>query len=224
MKKLFSKFLGSKEIVCPYCKKILEKKPKKKTKCKFCGKFIFVRNISDDEVLVTEKEVQKIDKEKEEEWLVNDWINKLSSFGITRKDFERIKSEKLKKSKTVRGGDVLWYLFNAKAENLMKISDWQGLKMIYYNMALFLNQEGKGCFQLLEVSAKMELMNYRESGVKKVEICASQGCEECKKFNGKTFLIEEALEMKPIPCKKCTHKMYDEKFSFCRCMYLSKMD
>ena len=49
-----------KKIKCPYCNNILKKKTFKKTKCIFCGKYIFVRN----KKLVTEERANIIDELK----------------------------------------------------------------------------------------------------------------------------------------------------------------
>ena len=99
--------------------------------------------------------------------------------------------------------------------------------MIYYEMALFLNKEGKDCFSVLQQSAKMNLMKFKQAGVvEKVRILTvgEDSCKACRLLENKVFTIEEALEKMPIPCKECTHKLYDEKKGFCRCSYLAEFE
>jgi hypothetical protein len=64
--------------------------------------------------------------------------------------------------------------------------------------------------------SRTRLKQYRESGVKKVEILtAGDSCEACRKLAGKEFSIDKA----PIlPYGKCTHEMG------CRCDILPKVD
>ncbi|MCF7836257.1 hypothetical protein K9N08_02305 [Candidatus Gracilibacteria bacterium] len=212
---------------CPNCGAQLNKIPGAKTKCPHCEKFMYVRTRPKDraKVLVTKKEADAIEKEWSEISFRNDWLKDLEQFGVTEKDFLAKKESSLKKFGQARSDrDIIWYIFNELI--LKNINDFQTLKMINYQMALFLNQEGRDCFAALQESAKMELLSLKARGVKKVQIitCGQDSCEACQKLDKRVFTIEEALEKKPIPCQDCTFKMYNEKHGFCRCMHGTEID
>ena len=58
----------------------------------------------------------------------------------------------------------------------------------------------------------MELLRYKEYGVlKKVSILCGNGCDNCKKQNGKIYLISEALKKMPIPNKNCSYHLFPRK-------------
>ena len=58
---------------CPYCGIGLEKFPTKKTKCKSCGKYYYVKRAPSENKkrIVTEKEAIEIDKQWEEKSFLN---------------------------------------------------------------------------------------------------------------------------------------------------------
>ena len=60
--------IGGSEPVCPYCNRLLQRKPAKKMKCPQCEKFIYVRTRPQDQVkvLVTEQQADLI----EEQWSI----------------------------------------------------------------------------------------------------------------------------------------------------------
>jgi len=151
-----------------------------------------------------------------------DWLKRLGEYGIVKQDFEIAKaqlSEKFKQEPSNQ--DVFWSLFHqliAKNRNNL-----QTLKMIYYEMALFLNEQGKDCFTQLQLSNKMELLMYKKAGINKVQIltCGTGSCEQCQLLQDKIYTIDEALEKMPIPNKDCTKKMYDKNQGFCKCSYVA---
>lgn len=177
-------------------------------------------------MFVTKDEAKKIDLEWENFNFRNKWLSILSQYGITEKDFDIHKGKLSKKfGQEARNRDVIWSIFNELL--IKKNKDLNSLKMIYYEMALFLNEEGKDCFAVLQQSHKMELMKFKQDGfVKKVRILTAgkDSCEACRQLENKVFTIEEALEKMPIPCKECTHKLYDEKRGFCRCCYVAEIE
>lgn len=201
-------------LTCPYCNKILNKEPKRKTKCPFCKNEIYVRS---KQTIFASKLLQKGDA------LAVDSLDNLEYRGITKNDFF---DKKIKLSKQfgqeAESTDVIWALYNDLiARNLNNLNL---LKGIYYEMALFLNKEGKDCLKMLQLSNEMELRYFRHfSFIKKVQIitCGEDSCEACRKLHNKVFTIDEALKTMPIPCKECTHKIYDKKHGFCRCCYAS---
>lgn len=204
------------EAVCPYCKKVLKQKPQRKKKCPFCNNDIYIMS--------KQKIFSSILLNKEDAIAI-DWLKNLENFGIKDNDFINKRRELSKKfGEEAKSVDVIWGLFN---ELILKTKNLHSLKMIYYEMALFLNKEGKDCFLVLQQSAEMELMKFKQDGfIKKVRILTAgeDSCEACRQLENKVFTIEEALEKMPIPCKECTHKLHDEKRGFCRCCYVAEIE
>jgi hypothetical protein len=154
---------------------------------------------------------------------VSKWIGSLKNYGITEADFDKTKdilTKKFGKEAPVR--DVIWGLFN---QVIFRTNDPATLSSIYYEMALFVNEEGKDSFRQRELSTKMSLIQLKQQtqGVaEKVEIvtAGAQSCPECQKMSGKIFTFEEALNEMPVPNKNCTFKFSKDKKSFCRCLYV----
>lgn len=122
-----------------------------------------------------------------------------------------------------KDSDKQWGLFNKKLEELMKVSDFYSLGTTYYEMAEFLEKEGKDASHLRRFGYEMKLRvlergveDYDKSGVvKSVEVFATpHSCELCKKLNGKVFSIQDAKTSKPLPVEGCTYSLG------CRCTYL----
>ena len=204
--------------ICPYCDFKLEKMPGRKKKCPSCKEFIFVRTHPNlrKTVLVTEEEAEEIQKEWAEIKFIDEWKSRLERFGIRKRDYEKTKKE----SKSPNEKDVIWGLFNQLLQENMRKGDHGELKQIYFEMALFLNAEGKDSFNALQGSAKMELMGFKEVGWKRVKILGSgNGCIECEKENGKVFQIDQALKEMPIPNVNCTHVLQEGNKPWCRCIW-----
>ncbi len=80
----------------------------------------------------------------------------------------------------------------------------------------------------MKLSMDAELMNFLRSGVvKTIKIVAADAengesgtCEECKKLNGRVIPIKEAIELKLLPCKKCSFEANKAGVGWCRCRYL----
>ncbi|TRX01879.1 hypothetical protein [Flavobacterium gawalongense] len=206
------------EPMCPYCKTSLNKFPSRKTKCPHCRNFIFVRKLNDSRLktLVTEEQVQEIEIEQKKNYLRYNRLRKLKEFGVTEDEFVKRKEELYLKSGIENNeDDAFWSIFNELlSENA---NDVNQLRMDYYSMAIFLYEEGRDNFKLLQLNAKATLDSFQLSNLElKVEIVGcSDSCEACKKLNGKIISIEEAYLL-PIPCRECTHRI-----GFCRCFYCS---
>ena len=204
------------EAICPNCKTILNKFPLRKTKCPHCKKNIFIRKLFDskNKTLITEKQAQEIDIEKEKNYQKHTRLSKLREFSITEDEFiKRKKEHYLKYRIEDNDNDVFWSLFN---ESLIKnANDNNKLRINYYSMALFLHQEGKDNFKLLQLSVKATLDSYKHSDLAlNFQIIGSKdSCENCKKMDGKIISLEEAYLL-PVPCRECTHSI-----GFCRCTY-----
>jgi hypothetical protein len=204
------------EAICPYCKTLLNKIPIRKTKCPHCKNFIFVRKSNDSkiETLVTEEQVQAIEIEKKEVFFKERWLAEIVDYGGTADDFYKRKEEYFLKSGIENNDkDVLWSMFNELL--ITNAKDVNLLGRIYYSMAIFLHQEGKDNFKLLQLNAKTVLDSFQLCGFEfKVEILgSSDSCDACKIMNGKIISMEEAYLL-PIPCRECTHRI-----GFCRCFF-----
>ena len=74
-----------------------------------------------------------------------------------------------------------------------------------------------------EKYARSTLRRYQKGGVKQVRISSAgdASCPACREQSGKVYLIEDALEKMPIPCKDCTFDLHGEHASvgWCRCVY-----
>lgn len=149
----------------------------------------------------------------------------LSSNNISVKALEEEKNKLSKKfGKETSYNDAMWGLFNKLV--LKHINDFQKLNMNYYEMATFLNKEGKNPHDMLFQSKKMELIHYRKAGINKVQVIVARkvSCKECWELNGKIYSIEEALKKMPIPNKKCKFHLHRGKFPFCRCTWGPDID
>lgn len=197
---------------CPYCGTVLEKIPKRKSSCPNCNNVIFVRN----KKMVTERKATMLD-----------FIKSSEIYGANEIEYLRIEEElKNKFGCKPNPRDIVWSYYNKLI--LKNTGNYQSLSSIYYSMALMLNKEKKEFFHLLQLSKKMELLEYkRNSFVKKVRISTAgkdNACDNCLKQENKIFTINTALEKMPIPNKDCTHILYDENRGFCRCLYIAEVD
>ena len=67
-------------------------------------------------------------------------------------------------------------------------------------------------------------MYYKSKGYKYVKILsAANACNKCYPLNNKKYEIDKALELMPIPNRKCTNSQYDyeneeDLIGFCRCL------
>ncbi|USN53814.1 MAG: hypothetical protein H6760_01435 [Candidatus Nomurabacteria bacterium] len=214
----------SRKPECPYCQGVLVKIPARKTKCFHCGKYIFVRTQTKDRklVLVTEENSAAIDSEWESKQAAT--ITSL----VEKVDFTK-KKEGLREGfgdKEPSVSDIKWGLWNKRLQEAMKRNDFSELSGIYFQMALRLHESGKDSFKLQGQAQKMFLFKEKQSGVvSSVEVFSRDGCEECKKINGKKFVIFEALKLMPLPVQSCTNKLNkNAPNGWCRCTFLPFID
>ncbi|MCX6811807.1 MAG: hypothetical protein NT039_03895 [Candidatus Berkelbacteria bacterium] len=155
--------------------------------------------------------------------VVSKWIGSLKNYGVTESDFDKTKDILTKKfGKEAPARDVIWGLFN---QLISRTNDPATLSGIYYEMSLFVNEEGKDSFRQRELSTKMSLINLKQQAgdvLDGVEIVTAgkQSCPECQKMSGKVFTFDEAFNEMPIPNKNCTHRFREDQKPFCRCLYV----
>lgn len=206
---------------CPSCNFKLESIPKRKKKCSECKAYIFVgTNYKlNKKILLTEKDSKQLKANRSKISFIKKWVQVLGDNGISEQNyFKRFKEACENRGMIISHSDFIWSMFKYL---ISETQEAHKLKVLYYSMALFLREEKKDFFKVLQESKKWELLYYKEGGyIKKVEILASKdSCETCKKQGGKIFTINKALDVMPIPCKDCSH--YD---NFCRCCYISVSD
>lgn len=208
--------------LCPYCGIQIDKEYKGAFKCPSCKQKIYLLNTDRGVKYLTKEEKEYEMRIQQEE---NQYYYIFEILGLSRKHLEKRKTGWFNEFKDQANyHDLIWSVFNELLNKYGKSQDWQSLKMVYYEMALYEYRQGGTYFHLLQESAKMELLNYKETGiVKKVEISCLGGCEACQKLNGKILTLEKALNTLPVPNKDCTYQMGNER-GFCRCVYLSVID
>lgn len=102
-------------MICPYCKKVLDKAPRRKSKCLHCNKYIYVRS----GVLVTKKQAIFID---------------------SKKRLENLQLEEIMSSKSL---DELWAALNKGILYFSQRKDFYSVSSIYLEMALITYAEEK---------------------------------------------------------------------------------
>lgn len=117
--------------------------------------------------------------------------------------------------------DKRWGWLNEDLQKYIKSKDYWNLGSTYYEMAEMLKGEGKDDSKLRELGYKAKKMindetlnGYRGSGVKRIEILATEtSCDACKLAASKLHSLSEALVARPLPVKECLN------VSGCRCAY-----
>lgn len=148
---------------------------------------------------------------------VDKWKRILERYNITDEQFEKEKKEISKRfKKEVSDNDVIWGLFNKLISKYL--NDFSKLSFIYYDMGMFLRDEGKNSYKMLCQSTKMQLLDLKQKGVKKVRWIASYGdrtCKKCAKLNNKVYSIDKVLKDMPLPLKDCKNE------DGCRCCWIA---
>lgn len=136
--------IGTTETVCPYCGVIPAKKPERKTKCRHCGNYIYVRTRSTDRqrVLVTELQVDELE---EQESIINErhdiWIETmLGRFGHEETK-ARLRAQYGKALRKKHDAD--WERLNATSLGFARNGDWSFYAFTRNEMAQLLRKEGR---------------------------------------------------------------------------------
>lgn len=211
-----------KSVLCPHCHKQLPKFPSRKGNCPFCSHTFFVRTDPEtkEKVIVDEKGVKRIEKIYHKQSVENEFERKLQlHVGNYNSLHENVKNKLIKRfSKVPSRKDILWGISN---QIILDTDDFNVLKMVYFEQALFLYQSGKDYFYVKQLSSDIELQEYTKSGIKEVGIMTTkESCDSCKKLSGKRFVISEALKQHPLPNQRCSFKLDKlSPYGWCRCLY-----
>lgn len=188
---------------CPHCLVNLDPVPRRKTKCRACGKDIYVRTDPFNK--------QTTYCLKRDDALLLDVVRDLQ---ISEKAFTDAKNKALKGQSL---GDIMWGLIGQEKQNAARKGDWQKVKGITWTQARYLYEAGREFFHVQQAAMEEELRGEQAQGVMThVKILSSRDertCEKCKGQDGMVFTIKEALEKMPLPVK-C-----DNDEGWCRCVY-----
>lgn len=132
--------IGVSEAVCPYCSRLLQRKPAKKTKCPQCGKFIYVRTRPQDQlkVLATEQQADLI----EEQWSI---VNGAHGEYLAQKNKIEVECARLAKQfgKAPSENDIKWGLLGKDAIEHALNGNWGLYRNARFQMAEVLRKESK---------------------------------------------------------------------------------
>jgi DNA-directed RNA polymerase subunit RPC12/RpoP len=176
---------GRLDDVCPHCGQVLNKRPKRKTACPYCKRFIFVRTrpIDRRSVLVTEEQAKLLQNEWES--FPRAWI----SPSLDCQEMEKCRERLAKKfGKSPSDKEVAWAYLNQETMNHTKQRDWGLYRNTRLSMAAILEKYGKAAEALkyyLEV-CYLDLNGPRNTGgIEDPELRIS--------LNVQDFTIEDAF-------------------------------
>jgi len=173
---------------CPYCNKKLNKIPKRKSKCIFCNKYIFVRTrpLDKKKVLIKEVELNIIDREwfkynqeKEYNQLLND-----PEFLLSKKELVR----EFKKEPSLN--DIKWRLYSKKDLEYISNRNWGLYTNNKLNKARILHTENK-FDQALRLY--LEVCYLDINGPNNLNVKFGEDTEIMKQLNVKDFNLNNSL-------------------------------
>lgn len=192
---------------CPYCNGDLDKRPKRSSECPHCESTYFVR---------TKQTIWPSSILTEGQRVLWDALDALEDWQITFAD-ARMLMDRYKQKTTHEK------LYMSVADSLYDLAfQRHGPSMqLHYQMASYLRSRGRDGFQHDRAGAICSLRHSKIMGVKRVEVSISTApCSECKKLNGLTIAIDDAISNPPVPCPSCTDKVHpDHKHGWCKCAY-----
>jgi len=179
--------------ICPYCKNSLPKWPLRKTKCKSCGQYIYIKSsyiIKDKKMPLTLEEKQKLEKYRNNFSYLKQLSKNLYGYGITRKLFLK---ERKKMDTKFSDMDVIWNLLNK-----LSIVEFNRLNLgihsnIHRDMANILIEENK-------LSQALEELMY----IAFLDINGSMNSSQAlnKAFDTKTGFVAPAINDQISECKE----------------------
>jgi hypothetical protein len=208
-------------IACPYCGHDLQVMPQRKKKCPSCAQPIYFKSTPDNRSKRLMTEVQAL--AAEEEWHMYNArqksISSLIPFGLTEQDIEKERACSPKSD-----SDAVVSLLTRLTK---ETKDLHKRKMALSLLAVYAEEEGIPFHNYLAEATRCELLRYKQQRVRKVEIITAgpgNACAECAVHAGKTFDIDDALRLMPLPCPTCTRTIAGTRPGFCRCGYVPAFD
>lgn len=139
----------------------------------------------------------------------------LRTFGITSSDFTSKKEMLLQSGRNISDEDVYWELYE---DLVADCKNYETLQMLFWNMALFLDKQGKDSFEYQQKSHQARLLGMEENGVEKVKVKASACCSSCNKRHNLVMPLKKALLRLPVPNKGCQSTLFSEHI-WCTAIY-----
>jgi len=132
-----------KSATCPYCGFKLEKSPSKKTKCKNCHNYIYVRTnlITKEKMLLTEDQIKELDKEREEIAAKVHALETALSDYDTWMEFKKVKKQLSEENKNLKDFDIIWGILNKQQIEYARQNNWGLFRNSHYGMFAILNAE-----------------------------------------------------------------------------------
>ena len=132
---------------CPYCFKKLSKIIKRKTKCKFCKKPIYVRTRPSDmkKILIKETEIKKVEIEWINYIVDSYWFKELEKLGTKKENvIQMYYNLKERFGTTPLIADVMWGIFNKAYLNAIKEGNRKSMDTIEKLRNKFKDAETRG--------------------------------------------------------------------------------
>ena len=197
--------------LCPYCSFDFGDIPKRKRKCPSCGGVVYLKSTpaNRDKRLMTASEAESAEDLWQKYHTRQASTSTLSAFDI---DVSELEYELKIGAPSER--DALKIILNRIANSKTKLHT---RKMAFGHLAAMAEQDGEPFSEFLKMSTRCELLNYKASGVKRVEIFTAgenNSCQVCQGNAGTIFPIEEALRAMPIPCNRCIKTISGKNIGF----------
>jgi len=197
------------QVACPSCQTALERTPQRRTRCTRCGQPILVRRGH----VLTEDDARAID-------VCSKLTVPLQRLWHARDDLSR------EWGRQASASDGAWRVLN---ELVTEAPEYHTRKMIYFQMARFLWEEGRDHLEIARLSRQMQLADWKKSADDgwldlrraRVEVITAReaSCPACRALDGAQFTYEVAAKQNPIPVAECTHQVGGHACGWCRCEY-----
>jgi hypothetical protein len=208
---------------CPICiKAIPERTTRSRFKCPHCRNWVYF--LGDNLVTMEDHErlAEKYYQDRHSERLRETMTEELAKIGLTKERLKWREQELLAKMGVQpQKISVILSLFS---ETILKVKGLYEKWDRYISLADILHKGGEDSFPVLQVAAKTKLAALKKEGYRNVSIIAGGTCPACEKLDGKVISIDQALKTMPIPIRTCKNRSKDEKYAFCNCQYLGKVD
>lgn len=178
---------------CPSCKAALEKMPQRKTKCKACGEFMFVKSTPDnrEKRLMTQAQAEAA----EQEWSGHSALAKL----VEQARVVGVDKERVQATFDIAGGD-----FKRAADAIFRPLALARNRDALLTMAHYVEEDPKNKKMWMRLVVALDLKKVRDAGFSAVQIFGSgpELCPVCHRLNG-TIISSSASAMAVIPAD-CT--------------------
>jgi hypothetical protein len=204
---------------CPYCNAALPKRPQRKTRCRACGQFIYVRRRPgrENRELVTKAQLAEIEAHwaawNEQHYGPGEqrrYFPRLSGLGIAGETYAAVRDALAPHTHPDSlDWSVAWTLANETAARTESLHE---RKLALWILVGLLEEKGLEFGQYAAKAYEAELLGYMPGwqtgsvvGIK-LRLHASDSelaCPACRAVDGRVLTLEQALEERPIPPLGC---------------------